>query len=142
MPETCNLQNAVFRDLNEYDTPMELYMERLRYLKNEEEWDLYRFEYSGDEMDALVELRLVTSVARLIVEGSPSPEQIPGGKDILRWRELRSCYTDAAERALGFLDERWPEISAVAERLIEVGHLDGSEVCRIVESVREERDDI
>jgi hypothetical protein len=126
---------GMFRDLNEYGNPDELYTERLRYLKNEEEWKWYRLDYFGDEMSVLVDLRLVTSLARKIVEGSPSPQQIPGGKDLLRWRELRSCYMDAAQRAFRFLDERWPEINAVAERLMEVGHLDGSEVCRIIESV-------
>jgi hypothetical protein len=133
---------GVFRDLNEHGSPGQLYRERLRYLKNEGEWKWYRVEYSGDDMDALVDLRLVTSLARVIVEGSPSPEQISGGKDFLRWRELRSCYTDAAQMAFRFLDERWTEINTVAKRLMEVGHLDGSEVSRIVESVREEKDDI
>jgi hypothetical protein len=132
----------VFRDLNEYGNLGELYIERLRYYNNEEEWERYRFDYSGDDMDALVDLRLVTSLARMILEESPSPEQISGGKDFRRWRELRSCYTDATQRAFRFLDERWPEINAVAERLTEVGYLDDSEVCRIIASVREEKDEI
>jgi hypothetical protein len=34
------------------------------------------------------------------------------------------------------------EIKAVAERLMEVGCLDGSEACRIVESLRKKKDDI
>jgi hypothetical protein len=132
----------VFRDLNEYDNLHQLYIERLRYLRNEEEWERYQLDYSGDKMDALVDLRLVTGLARSIVEEWPSLEQIPGGQDFLRWRELRSCYADATQRAFEFLDKRWPEINAVAERLMEVGHLDGSEVCRIVESVSEEKNDI
>ena len=96
-------------------------------------------------IDGQIELRLVTYLARMSVEASSSLEslrQFSDYKDLLRWRELRSCYTDAGQRAFSFLDERWPEISAVAERLMEVGHLDGSEVCRIIESLREEKDDI
>ena len=133
---------GMFRDLNEYDNPFQLYTERSRYFNNKEEWEWYRDEYPGDDMDALVDLRLVSSLARMIVEQSHSPEKMWGAKDLLRWRDLRSCYTDAAQRAFRFLDEQWPEINAVAERLMEVGHLDGSEVSRIVESVGEDKDDI
>jgi hypothetical protein len=133
---------GMFRDLNEYGNLGQLYTERLSYLNYEGDWEWYRTEYSADHMDALANLRLVSSLARMIVERSPSPEQISGGEDFLRWRELRSCYTDAAKRAFRFLDEWWPEIKAVAERLMEVGHLDESDVSRIVESVREEKDDI
>jgi hypothetical protein len=114
----------------------------LRYLNNEEEREWYGPEYFGDDSFVLIELRLVTYLARTIEEVSSSLEQFQDGKDLLRWRELRSCYTDACQRAFGFLDERWSEIKAVAERLMEVGCLDGSEVYRIVESLRKKKDDI
>src|SRR5215218_2908743 len=135
--------DSEFRDLNEYENSSQVLIERRLYLRNaEEEWKWYDPELSNDDTTALIELRFVTYRARESVEASTSLEsleQFQDGKDLLRWKELRSCYTDAAQRAFGFLDERWPEISVVAERLMEVGHLDGSEVCRIIESLREEK---
>ena len=135
-----------FRDLDEYENSAQVLIERRWYLTNEEEkWNWDEPEFLNDDRKVLIELRFVTYQARESVESSPSLEsleQFQDGKDLLRWRELRSCYTDAAQRAFGFLDEQWAEISAVAERLMAVGHLDGSAVCRIVESVREEKDDI
>ena len=136
-----------FRDLDEYDyNLMELYMERLQCLRHlEEERERYEPEFSIDDREALIDLRFVTRQARMSVESSPSLEsleQFQEDKDLLRWRELRSCYSDAAQKAFGFLDERWAEINAVAEPLMEVGRLEGSEVCHIIESLREEKEDI
>jgi hypothetical protein len=124
-----------FRDLGDYGNPGELLKEYADFSRGEGEWEEYREEYGGDGMEALVNLRVVTSYAQMFVERVPSPEQAPGGKDMLRWSDLRNCYEDASRGAFRFLDERWVEIDAVAERLMRAGHLDGGEVARIVEAV-------
>jgi hypothetical protein len=124
-----------FRDVADYDNPAELVKEYADYTLEKGEWEEYREEYGGDGMDALVNLRVATSYARMFVEKVHSPEQAPGSKDMLRWSDLRTCYEDASRGAFRFLDERWAEIDAVAKRLMQAGHLDGSEVARILESV-------
>jgi hypothetical protein len=126
-----------FRDLGGYDNLGRLLTEYANYHRGEGEWREYREEYGGDGMDALVNLRVVASHASLFVEGMPSPEQVPGGENMLRWRDLRNCYEDASREAFRFLAERWAEIDAIAKRLMQTGHLDSSEVARTVEAIRE-----
>jgi hypothetical protein len=123
--------------LDEHDGPASLYEERLHFMKREGEWKWYCEDYdAGDELSALVNLRLVVSLARLIVETSPSAaRQVKGYEDFIKWSTLQGCYTDAAQRAFRFIDERWTEISAVAKRLMENGRLEGSDVARIIESL-------
>lgn len=129
-----------FRDVADYDNPAELVKEYADYTLEKGEWGEYREEYGGDGMDALVNLRVVTSYARMFVEKVPSPEQVPGGKDMLQWSDLRNCYEDASREGFQFLDERWAEINAVAKRLMRAGHLDSSEVARIVEALGKKKE--
>jgi hypothetical protein len=83
----------------------------------------------------------MASYARSLVRKVSSPEELPGGKDMLRWCDLRNCYEDASQEAFRFLDERWAEIDAVANRLMQTGHLDGNAVARFVEAVDEAKND-
>lgn len=129
--------DAMFPGLDEYGNPLQLLEERSRYVTREEEWGWYRDDYGGDDMDTLVQLRVAAGLARAFAGAAPSPEQLPGGTDWLRWRDLRTCYEDANQAASQFVGARWAEISMVAGRLMQAGHLDGSEVAHIIEEVRE-----
>jgi hypothetical protein len=50
------------------------------------------------------------------------------------WGDLEACYEAACSTAAQDLELRWPEIQAVAERLLEIGYLDGDECVRIIEA--------
>jgi hypothetical protein len=130
-----------FAALDEYDDkPVMLFEERWRYLRGEGEWndDLYE---GGDNTDALVDLRLAAGLARAFVDLIPEHElpehQLPEYRDMLRWRDLRSCYEDATQAAFSFIDDLWPEIEAVAEALHSKGRLSAVEVAAIIERVKQ-----
>ncbi len=129
------------RDLGDYDDLGRLLQGYADYYRGEGGWREYREEYGGDGADALVNLCVVASHARMFAQQVPSPEEVPGGNDMLRWCDLRNCYEDASHEAFRFLDERWAEIDALAKRLMQMGHLDGSEVARLVEGVDEAKND-
>ena len=128
-----------FRDLGDYENLGRLLEEYADYSREEGEWRECREVYGGNSMDALANLRVVASYARTFAQQVPSLEQVPGGKDMLRWSDLRKCYEDASQEAFRFLEERWAEIDAVANRLVQTAHLDGSEIAGIVHAVREEK---
>ena len=129
------------RDLGDYDDLGRLLKEYADYFQAEEGWREYREEYGGDSADALLNLCIMASYARSLVRKGSSPEELPGGKDMLRWCDLRNCYEDASQEAFRFLDERWAEIDAVANRLMQTGHLDGNAVAHFVEAVDEAKND-
>ena len=55
---------------------------------------------------------------------------------MLRWRDLPSCYEDAAQAAFDFIDNLWPEIEAVAEALHSKGKLSGPEFVAVIDRVK------
>jgi hypothetical protein len=133
----CADPEEEFDALDEYDNPFMLLEERSRYLKGEGECDSL---YDGDDRDALVDLRLAAGLARTFVDQVPElqiPEhQIPYYQDMLRWRDLPSCYEDATQAAFDFIDNLWPEIEAVAEALHSKGKLSGPEFVAVIDRVK------
>jgi hypothetical protein len=73
----------------------------------------------------------------LIPEHELPEHQLPEYRDMLRWRDLRSCYEDATQAAFSFIDDLWPEIEAVAEALHSKGRLSAVEVAAIIERVKQ-----
>ena len=57
-----------------------------------------------------------------------------GGEDARSVEE--KLYVESCRQVAAHVEEFWPEIEAVAERLSEVGYLEGEEVGRIIDGVR------
>ncbi len=65
------------------------------------------------------------AVIRLSAKGAEDPEDA-----------AERLYKESCRQAALHLEEFWPEIEAVAERLSEVGYLEGEEAGRIIKGVR------
>jgi hypothetical protein len=50
------------------------------------------------------------------------------------WGNIEKCYRFARKTAALDVDCMWPQICCVAERLVEVGYLDGEECVQLIES--------
>jgi hypothetical protein len=62
---------------------------------------------------------------RLSAKGAEDPEDV-----------AERLYTESCRQVTAYVEKFWPQIEAVAAKLLEVGYLEGEEVRRIIEGVR------
>ena len=103
-------------------------------------------EEGGTESDALLSLRLLREVAESPVtkryldqmKEQAAMLDLPSGTSpslpLPPWEDAEESYKQACEEAARNVKLFWPEIEAVAEKLMEKGCLDGEECVAIIES--------